>query len=163
MEADLDDLKRVNSLFEKGALAITRVTEARRAVLLSSSRALETNAQLIQVRKQRNDLMRQIEKVDNLRKLELLKDLQDTSVRLAGTEAKLKATLVGLQNTSPPMAPNEASGRRRVAIFRKTEDGEKSFLATGDTELLPGDVLDVSIRRDDAELAGAPMAETTKQ
>jgi polysaccharide export outer membrane protein len=161
-QADSEDLRRVNSLFEKGALAITRVTEARRALLLSSSRQLETNAQLIHVRKQRNELMRQIEKLDNQRNLELLKELQEASVRLAGTEAKLKATLVGLQNTSPPMAPAEASRRRLVTIFRKTEDGGKSFIATGDTELLPGDVVDVSIRRDDAEIAGVPTAQTIK-
>jgi polysaccharide biosynthesis/export protein len=161
-EADLEDLKRVNLLFEKGALAITRVTEARRAVMLSSSRALETNAHLIQVRKQRNELMRQIEKVDSLRKVELLKELEETTVRLAAAEAKLKATLVGLQNTLPPMTSSEASQRRRITIFRKTEDGDKSFVATGDTELLPGDVVEVTIRRDEAEVAGAPVARTTK-
>ena len=161
-EADLEDLKRVNLLFEKGALAITRVTEARRAVMLSSSRALETNAHLIQVRKQRNELMRQIEKVDSLRKVELLKELEETTVRLAAAEAKLKATLVGLQNTLPPMTSNAASQRRRITIFRKSEDGDKSFIATGDTELLPGDVVEVTIHRDEAEVAGVPVARTTK-
>lgn len=162
MEADLEDLKRVNLLFEKGALAITRVTEARRAVMLSSSRALETNAHLIQVRKQRNELTRQIEKVDSLRKVELFKELEESTVRLAAAEAKLKATLVGLQNSLPPMAPSEASRRRRITIFRKAEDGEKSFAAMGDTELLPGDVVDVTIRRDEAEVAGAAVTQTTK-
>jgi polysaccharide biosynthesis/export protein len=162
MEADLEDLKRVNYLFEKGALAITRVTEARRAVMLSSSRALETNAHLIQVRKQRNDLTRQMEKVDTLRNVDLLKELQDTTTRLGAAEAKLKATMVGLQNTMPPMSPSEASRRKRVTIFRKTEDGEKTFSATGDTELLPGDVVDVTIRRDEAEVAGAAVMQTTK-
>ena len=162
MEADLEDLKRVNLLFEKGALAITRVTEARRAVMLSSSRALETNAHLIQVRKQRNELTRQIEKVDSLRKVELFKELEESSVRLAAAEAKLKATLVGLQNALPPMTPSEASRRRRITIFRKTDDGEKSLAATGATALLPGDVVEVTIRRDEAEVAGAAVTQTTK-
>ena len=70
--------------------------------------------------------------------------------------------MVGLQNTMPPMSPSEASRRKRVTIFRKTEDGEKTFSATGDTELLPGDVVDVTIRRDEAEVAGAAVMQTTK-
>ena len=162
MDADMEDLRRVNLLFEKGALAITRVTEARRAVMLSSSRALETNAHLIQVRKQRNELSRQLEKVDSQRKVELSKELEESSARLAAAEAKLKATIVGLQNTLPPMTPGEVSRRRRITIFRKTEDGEKSFAATGETELLPGDVIDITIRRDEAEVAGAAVNQTTK-
>ena len=60
------------------------------------------------------------------------------------------------------MTSSEASQRRRITIFRKSEDGDKSFVATGDTELLPGDVVEVTIRRDEAEVAGAPVARTTK-
>src|SRR5581483_10296677 len=39
-QSDLDELQKVNDLFGKGALVSPRVTDARRAVLLSSTRTL---------------------------------------------------------------------------------------------------------------------------
>jgi polysaccharide biosynthesis/export protein len=43
-QSDLDELQKVNDLFSKGALVSPRVTDARRALLLSSTRKLQTSA-----------------------------------------------------------------------------------------------------------------------
>jgi polysaccharide export outer membrane protein len=99
-EADVQELQRVTGLFEKGALAMPRVTEARRAVLLSSTRQLQTNAQLMQVTRQRNELSRQLEKLDSERTINLLRELQEAGVRLGEIRAKLQSIGEMLQYTS---------------------------------------------------------------
>jgi polysaccharide export outer membrane protein len=99
-EADVEELQRVTGLFEKGALAMPRVTEARRAVLLSSTRQLQTSAQLMQVTRQRNELSRQLEKLDSDRTINLLRELQEAGVALSGLRAKLQSIGEILQYTS---------------------------------------------------------------
>ena len=55
LQSDLEDLQKTTELFGKGSLISPRVTDARRAVLLSSTRKLQTSAQLLQVKKQQDD------------------------------------------------------------------------------------------------------------
>ena len=49
LKNDTADLQRFEDLFKKGAIALPSVTEARRTVLGSSTRALETTAALTSV------------------------------------------------------------------------------------------------------------------
>src|SRR5579871_257360 len=51
-QADADELQRSLDLYAKGTLTSPRVTDARRSVLLSSSRALQTTVQLMQLKRQ---------------------------------------------------------------------------------------------------------------
>jgi polysaccharide export outer membrane protein len=90
VQADVDELQRINDLFGKGALPSPRVTDARRAVLLSSTRKLQTAAQLMQVKKQQDDIARQLERLDDQRKIKFLQDLQDARARLGQIRAKLQ-------------------------------------------------------------------------
>src|SRR5262249_30985853 len=79
-KADEEELHRVVELFGKGTLPTTRVTDARRAVLLSSSRKLQTSAQLMEVKSKQDNFARQLEKLDDLHRITLLHELQDTNV-----------------------------------------------------------------------------------
>ena len=47
-KADVEDLARLQELYNRGTLPILRVTDARRAMLLSATRKLQTTAQLMQ-------------------------------------------------------------------------------------------------------------------
>ena len=60
----MQDLRRVNDLFGKGAVAITRITDARRALLWSSTLKLQTTAQWITQKKQREEVSRQLEQLE---------------------------------------------------------------------------------------------------
>ena len=51
----------------QGSLISPRVTDARRAVLLSSTRKLQTSAQLMDVKKQQDEFKRKLEKLDDQR------------------------------------------------------------------------------------------------
>ena len=69
LQSDLEDLQKASDLFGKGSLISPRVTDARRAVLLSSTRKLQASAQLLQVKKQQEELARKLTKLDDQRRL----------------------------------------------------------------------------------------------
>ena len=74
LQSDLEDLQKTTDLFGKGSLISPRVTDARRAVvLLSSTRKLQTSAQLLQVKKQQDEFVRKLTKLDDQRRLDLLR------------------------------------------------------------------------------------------
>ena len=74
-KADVEEFERAKDLFSRGTLPILRVTDARRAILLSSTRKLQTTAQLMQTTRQRDDLSRQIARHDGQRRSDLLREL----------------------------------------------------------------------------------------
>jgi polysaccharide export outer membrane protein len=150
-QSDLDELQKVNELFGKGSLVSPRVTDARRAVLLSSTRRLQTQAQLMQVKTQQDELKRKLEKLDDQRRIDLLKELQDANVALNETRAKLQSVGEKLQYTAMVRSQlvQGAGDKAEIAIIRKSEKGQERIVANEDTELRPGDTVEVSLHYED--------------
>jgi polysaccharide export outer membrane protein len=163
VQADVEELQRINELFGKGALPSPRVTDARRAVLLSSTRKLQTAAQLMQVKKQQDDIARQLERLDDLRRIKLLQDLQDARTKLGQVRAKLQSVGEKLLYTaarSQVMRGDEL--KPDLAVIRKGKSGSERVTVDQDAELQPGDVVEVTLRLDNmagkdklAQTAGA--------
>ena len=153
-EADADELKRATDLYSKGTLTSTRVTDARRAVLLSSTRKLQITAQLMQVRKQQDDFARQLQRLDDQRRIKLLEELQDANVKLAQTRAKLDGVRQKLEYTSQMRSQltRETPSSPQITVIRKGEKGWARTPVNEDFELQPGDVIEVALRFD--QLAG---------
>ena len=148
LQADSEDFQRISDLFSKGAVVMPRVSDARRALLLSSTRKLQTTAQLMQVKKQRDDFARQLERLDDLRRFHLLRDLQDAEVRLNQIRAKLQGVGEKLQFTGLVRSQlvRGTGGKPEIAIVRKGENGRERLAAEEDSELQPGDVVEVALR-----------------
>jgi polysaccharide biosynthesis/export protein len=163
VQADAEELQRINELFGKGALPSPRVTDARRAVLLSSTRKLQTAAQLMQVKKQQDDIARQLERLDDLRRIKWLQDLQDARTKLGQIRARLQSVGEKLLYTaarSQVVRGNEL--RPELTVIRKGKSGPEHIIVDQDSELQPGDVVEVALRLDDmvgknrlAQTAGA--------
>ncbi len=151
-EADADELKRATDLYSRGTLTSTRVTDARRAVLLSSTRKLQITAQLMQVRKQQDDFARQLQRLDDQRKIKLLQELQDANVTLAQTRAKLEGVREKLEYSSQVRSQltRAASGSPQITVMRRGEKGWDRTSASEDFELQPGDVIEIALRFDQA-------------
>ena len=148
-QADAEELKRVLELFGKGALPSPRVTDARRAVLLSSTRKLQTAAQSMQIKKQEDELARQLERVDDQRRIKLLQELQDARMALGQVQAKLQSTSEKLQYAAARLPVGRANELRPdIALIRKGEKGHARIAADEDSELQPGDVVEVALRSD---------------
>jgi polysaccharide biosynthesis/export protein len=159
VQSDLDELQKVTDLFSKGTLTSPRLTDARRAVLLSSTRKLQTTAQLMQVKKQQDEIARRLEKLDDQRRLDLLRELQNTSVNLNVIRGKLQSVGEKLQYTAMVRSQlaRGAGNKAEIAIIRKGEKGQERIIASEDTELQPGDTVEVTLRYQDGPDAPARM------
>jgi polysaccharide biosynthesis/export protein len=146
-KADVEEFERAKDLFSRGTLPILRVTDARRAILLSSTRKLQTTAQLMQTTRQRDDLSRQIARHDGQRRSDLLRELQDATVTLSKIRFKLQSTGEKLQYTV--LAKSQMSqglGKKpTITIVRSGAKGTENLSANEDFELQPGDVVEVAM------------------
>jgi polysaccharide export outer membrane protein len=148
VEADTAELERVNRLYGGGNLVSQRVSESRRAVLLSSSRRLETTVQLMRARRQADDYGRQLERLGNQRQNTLLLQLRDASTRLAELSLRIQAVGEKLRPSGGSPAaplPGTASATSLV-ITRKVGDQWQRLTVAEDTDVLPGDVVEAALR-----------------
>ncbi|MER8825482.1 polysaccharide export protein [Mesorhizobium sp. M0938] len=146
VKADEDDLARVTKAHKAGNLTNDRLADVRRGVLLSSSRALETSVELMTTRRQQDDFVRQHERNNNLRRIGLLTELKDTNVRLADTTARLRAASQKLQPTGASAQPLPVAGetiQAQITIVRKVGEEWRKQSAGEDTEVAPGDTIEV--------------------
>jgi polysaccharide export outer membrane protein len=148
VQADEDELDRVAKLFGAGSLPSPRVTESRRALLLSSTRRLQTMVEVMRLQRQRDDFLRQIERVANQRTINLLRELKDSAVRMADLRVKLQALSQKLQPVGGtgalPVGTSEL--RAEVTIARKVGQQWNRIAASVDFDVEPGDVVEVSLR-----------------
>jgi polysaccharide export outer membrane protein len=172
VESDTQELDRASKLFSAGTIVSPRVTEARRALLLSSTRHLQTMVEVMRLQRQQDEQQHQLEKWRSQLKIKLLADLNDANVRLASISIRLQAIRQKLQpfgaagprpvgSDNPRLAPGgagaggvAASGPRPVgsdnlkpdvAIVRKVDQKWTRTEATPDTEVEPGDVIEVAL------------------
>ncbi len=149
-KADDEDYQRTKALFDRGTLPILRVTDARRAMLLSSTRKLQTTAQLMQTQRQRDDLSRQIERLDGQRRSDLLRELEDATLALNKIRFKLQSTEEKLQYTALARSQLKRGfgSKPAITVVRHGIKGVEHLLANEEFELQPGDVVEVSLRDD---------------
>ena len=148
VQADEEELERVIKLFGSGALPSPRVTESRRALLLSSTRRLQTTVELMRLQRQREDFLRQIERLASQRTITQLRELKESSVRMADLRVKMLALSQKLQPIGGAgAAPIGTSDLRpEVTIVRKVGQQWDRIAASVDFDVEPGDVVDVALR-----------------
>ncbi len=89
--ADTLELKRLVELLSKGQETNPRVTDARRALLLSSTRALQVNVELLELRRQKSDSARKAQHFEDERRIALLKELEDATSAKTIAQIKIQA------------------------------------------------------------------------
>jgi polysaccharide biosynthesis/export protein len=149
VKADTEELERDLDLLKKGTVLSQRVTDARRAVLLSSTRKLQTVVELMQLKRQQDESQRKLEQLDDRRRIELLAELQESNAKLNEIRAKLqgveeKIRYVGLLRSQLVAG----TGGPQISIVRISANGSLRLLAAEDAEVQPGDVVEVALQRD---------------
>ena len=157
VEADMEELERVTKLLGTGSVVNQRVTDSRRAVLLSSTRRLQTSTRLVEVRQLREELLWRQAKLGKQRELEILQAIRETRGKLADLIARLGATgqklaLVGRSQTDT--VPLVALAN--LFIIRRAGGAWDRVVAHAETELQPGDAVEVELKRDRGTLAAIP-------
>jgi polysaccharide export outer membrane protein len=148
VQADEEELDRVIKLFGAGSLPSPRVTESRRSLLLSSTRRLQTTVELMRLQRQREDFLRQIERLASQRTINLLRELKESNVRLADLRVKMQALSQKLQPVggagAVPIGTSDL--RPEVTIVRKVGQQWDRIATSVDFDLEPGDVVDAALR-----------------
>jgi polysaccharide export outer membrane protein len=147
---DQQEMLLLEGLFAKGMIPITRLTDTRRLVLLSASRATEIEARTEQVRQQRADEERRHQKLFDERRIELLKELQNAKLEFAASESKLSAVTekMFLVGGIRSQIGRGGTGSPDLVVFRTSATSGERIAATEETELQPRDVIEVSLRID---------------
>ena len=149
-QADIDEFERSKDLFSRGDLTSLRVSDARRAMLLSSIQKLQTAAQLMQTQRQRDDLSRQIARLDGQRRSDMLRELQDATVALSKIRFKLQSTGDKLQYTvlAKSQLARGLGNQPVITVMRNATNSIEKLAANEDFELQPGDVVEVSLMKE---------------
>ena len=149
-QADTDELEQVRQLFHRGQTVSTRLSEARRAALLSSDQFLQTVIQISNVERQRGEYMRLLEKTDSQASVDDWKELQQANSRLAQITARLKGAGEKLIYMGLPQSQSAQGTTQRfdITVHRKDENGSNRITADEDLELTPGDVIEVAIQNE---------------
>lgn len=148
LQTDIDELDRVNKLFGSGSLVSGRVTDARRAVLLSSTRHLQTISTLSQTKQQRDEFLFRLERLDTQRRLEVLRDVKESQLRAGEMRTRLEAAAQKLQVYGRMASVDAANSGTRpaITIIRRSGEGWDRLPASEDAALLPGDAIEVAAR-----------------
>ena len=150
---DAADLEALNGLFDKGGVAISRIAEVRRAANASSLRVLEAAVDIAEVNGERDELSRELERLDSRRQVELLQARQEAEVALANVRSRLQAVnekllYVGLVKSQ---LLRGAGGIAALSVTRRSATESSTIGISQDTELLPGDVVEVTLRPSEGE------------
>ncbi len=147
--ADEEDLRRISQLFAQGNVPMPRVTDARRGLLLTSTRRLQTASQLMQLQTARMDFERRRERLDTQRSSDLLKELEEHNVRLGEIRARLQSVEDKLQYTGliKSQLVRGAAEKPKIIVVRKGDGGRRQMDADEDFELQPGDVVQVALHQ----------------
>ncbi len=146
---DAKDLERIATLHANRTLVYSRLIEARRNVLLSATRNLETTSQLMQLQQQKTDLEQQLERLAGIRSITLLQELEDATVRLGEIRSKLQSVGEKLRYTA--LATSQFSSGEQtqptITVHRKDDAGGQIQVVDEAFELEPGDVIEITVAR----------------
>ena len=147
-KADLADYERVRQLYAKGLATIVRLSEARRVALASSDQILQINVQITNAEQQRDDYTRKLGKLNSQSRIDDLKELQATDLRIAEINARVRGIDEKLSYISRMKARSaDGTSFHPTIIVTRTNDKKTVQLnASGSSvQLEPGDVVNVSM------------------
>ncbi len=145
-QADESEFKKVRVLFERRLSTAMRLSEARRAALLSSDQYLQTVVEISNLERQRDQYLRLLSKVDNDARVAALAELQNATLNIAQISARLQGASEKLVLTGEMQSQLEHGSEPPQIIIHRTVHGRQGeFAASPDQELMPGDVVDVTV------------------
>lgn len=148
MKADLADLQKLTDLLNRGQVISSRVVEARRALLLSSTRALQVTAQLLQLKKDKMESLHRLAHFEDERRALLLKELEEATQALDEARVKREAAEEKLAYLSKARAQLLLDPDRQpeIKVIRQDAGSPTQTAANGDFVLAPGDVIEVVLK-----------------
>lgn len=146
--ADTEELRRTIDMLNKGNVTNPRVLDARRALLLSQTRALQVTDGVLLLKKQSTEAERQLQHLDDDRRTELLKDLQEATTATDALKIKRDAALEKLNLASTPRSrfSIDDGSQMEIRLVRDDQGGATKMTVGSDFQLEPGDVIEVAVK-----------------
>lgn len=149
-----DEVDKVKGLFNKGLITSTRLSDEQRSLSSARTQLLANIAQAGDVRRLKADFDDRVRQQADDHVYQTMKDFQQTlaeveKLRVHITTAGQK--LAALKGTTAPPAAG-APEERHIVVYRAIGTERNHFEAMEDSEVLPGDV--VEIRTDGALVLG---------
>ncbi len=142
---DADALAVAVEATEKGVLTQSRLRDLRTASLMSATRRLQTEVNLMQLERRRREVARELERLDEDLTLDLLAELQDARVAEERDTARLSAVIDKLDAAG--LAPPSLQGNVGLPEITLVRGGAAvAGAAAYDTPVQPGDILEVRRR-----------------
>jgi polysaccharide export outer membrane protein len=160
-KADAAEYEKIREMVARGIAISQRMTDTRRALLFSSNQLLQDIVEETNIGRQRSEYERQLVRIENIRRQEIIRELIDEKVKLEQLRSNLRSTGEKLLYTSVVQSQlvRGTGGRPRVRIFRDSLQGKEVPGAGEDSLLEPGDSVEIHLDVSRA-LPGTP-AQTT--
>ena len=141
--------ERVSSAQSRGVVAAVRVDEERRALAVLRAQQVDNTARLVAARQQRDDLANRLHRLTKDWQSTLNRELQDTVVEVEKLRNQARSAGERLIYVGALKAQLRAgTDGPKLTLFRRADAGVIQIEATEATDVLPDDVLDVTIRPD---------------
>lgn len=152
LEEDNRDKERIDGLFQKGIVAAGRVSDVRHAQLLSATRLMQTQDAIVETGISRTEWELKILELALERQTQLVEQIGEAELEAAEAAARLDAARERLALlTIGEAATGEEEGLILAARVYRSAAGEiGSFVAELDRSLEPGDIVEFTLRREDA-------------
>lgn len=148
-----EDKKEYSDLVEfnrRGAVPMLRMMDIRRIQSASSTRVFQARTQLDQAKRELAELTRSLGRLENSRRTELLKDLQDANVSANTLQARIAANTEKLVHTSllKSRLVRGPGAKPTIHVFRSNRNTRQMVQGDEDTLLLPGDTVEITLQNE---------------
>jgi polysaccharide export outer membrane protein len=155
MRADAEDFLRLKAFNATGNLSMSRLSEARRLYLYSSTQVLGTSVQLSEAKRKRDDAKRELARLAENRRIELIKELEQAGASLANVRSRLEAVRQKIEYTGIIRSQLVRGGPGPQIRITRSQGNATVEQADENTELMPGDTVEIALK------AGLPQEAST--
>ena len=143
LEADTAELQRHVEMEQRGITTSSRVVEARRNLLMSSTRYLQATVQIGQFSSEETTFRRRLQQLEDENRSNLLGELQDAFVRATSLAQQISAVSDKLRYARADRVQRDRDVM--ITVIRNDNPAPARIEAREDMLLMPGDVVEVAL------------------
>ena len=144
-ELGKEQVENARTLVQKGLMPLPRLQELQHEQSRASRDLLENQAFIARARQNRSTVEYEYNSADIKWRIDIRQQLRDAMADRVRLKAELDALSSQILNAGVAVSDSDAAAQTAVVIYRTTAGKEETIKAQMDTEVLPGDVLDVSV------------------
>ena len=125
---------------------MSRLSEARRLYLFSATQALQTSVQLSEATRKRDEAKRELARLLENRRMELLKELKEAGAAVANVRSRLEAVGQKIEYTGIIRSQLVRGASRPEIRITRAQSNATVEQADENTELMPGDTVEIALK-----------------